>query len=380
MKVTDRPYSQFCAELRQGSLLRHLPRYVPYRYDFSSNDYLGLSQHPVLIQAAIQAAKTYGIGAKTSRLVASCQPQIFDLETQIASSKQTEAALVFATGYQANISVLSALLDSKALKNTPLVFADRLNHASMHVGCQLANAKQYRYAHLDYDHLAWMLAKTHSLKQPRFILTESVFGMDGDVACLPTLIRLAKQYDAMLYVDEAHATGLFGSKGYGLTSDYQNDIDISMGTFSKALGSQGAYIACSKTLKRYFVNRAKGLIYSTAPSPIQIAIMQSAWELIPSLKTQAQALLQKAANFTNKLKAQGYDTGSSSTHIIPLILQSADSVLSVQRKLADLGIRVSAIRPPSVPFGQSRLRIALNITHDEIALQSLADALSTDLT
>lgn len=380
MKVTYRPYSQFCAALRQDNLLRHLPRYATYPYDFSSNDYLGLSQHPTLIQAAIEAANRHGIGAKTSRLVASCQPQIFDLEAQIATHKQAESALVFATGYQANISVLSALLDSKALKSTPLVFADRLNHASMHVGCQLANAKQYRYAHLDYDHLAWMLAKTQSLKQPRFILTESVFGMDGDVACLPTLIRLAKQYDAMLYVDEAHATGLFGSKGYGFTSDYGNDIDISMGTFSKALGSQGAYITCPKALKRYFVNRAKGFVFSTAPSPMQIAIMQAAWDLIPSLQIKAQDLLKKAALFSEKLTAHGYDTGNSSTHIIPLILQSADSVLSMQRKLASLGIRLSAIRPPSVPKGQARLRIALNTTHDENALNALLNALLADLT
>lgn len=380
MKKTYRPYSQFCAALRQESLLRHLPRYVPYRYDFSSNDYLGLSQHPALIEAAIHAANTQGIGAKTSRLVASCQPQIFDLETQIAINKQAESAFVFATGYQANISVLSALLDSKTLKSTPLVFADKLNHASMHVGCQLANAKQYRYAHLDYDHLAWMLAKTQALKQPRFILTESVFGMDGDVACLDTLIRLAKQYDAMLYVDEAHATGLFGHKGYGLTSDYGKDIDISMGTFSKALGGQGAYITCPKALKRYFINRAKGFVYSTAPSPIQIAIMQSAWDLIPSLQSTAQTLLQKAAQLTQKLQSHGYDTGNSSTHIIPLILKSADAVLSVQRKLASVGIRVSAIRPPSVPKGQARLRIALNATHDEMALNALSNALLTDLT
>lgn len=377
MKVTHRPYTQFCANLRQSSLLRHLPRYKSYCYDFSSNDYLGLSQHPALINAAALAANTYGTGAKTSRLVASCQSQIFDLEAQIAHDKNAKSALVFATGYQANISVLSALLDSKALGAVPLVFADRLNHASMHMGCQLANAKQHRYHHLDYDHLAWLLAKTQSYKQPRFILTESIFGMDGDAACLPSLIRLAKQYDALLYVDEAHATGLFGHKGYGMTSDYGKDVDISMGTFSKALGSQGGYITCAKPLKRYLINRANGFIYSTAPSPVQIALMQTAWELIPQLQNQANTVLERATWLRSRLHAQGIDTANSSTHIIPLILQAPSSTLKAQRVLAKQGIRVSAIRPPSVPPSQSRLRIALNPSHDEMALEVLLGALSS---
>ncbi len=370
-KTILRPYTQFCANLRQSDLLRHLPHYRSYDYDFSSNDYLGLSQHPALIKAAAVSANTYGVGAQTSRLVANCRSQIFDLEAQIAIDKNADAALVFATGYQANISVLSALLDSKALGTAPLVFSDRLNHASMHVGCQLARAKQYRYHHLDYDHLAWQLSKTKSLNQPRFILTESVYGMDGDMACLATLIRLAKQYDALLYVDEAHATGLLGNKGYGLTSDYGDDIDVSMGTFSKALGSQGAYVTCAKPLKRFLINRANGFIYSTAPSPVQIAIMQTAWELVPSLQDVAKKVFTAADVLRTRLQAQGIKTGNSSTHIIPLILQTPLNTVMAQRALAKQGIRVSAIRPPSVPASQSRLRIALNPSHDERALDKL---------
>lgn len=375
MKNTLRPYTQFCANLRQSNLLRHLPRYRKYHYDFSSNDYLGLSQHPALIQAATDAATHYGAGAKTSRLVASCQSQIFDLEAQIAHGKNQDASLVFATGYQANISVLSALLDSKALGITPLVFSDRLNHASMHAGCQLARVKQHRYHHLDYDHLAWLLAKTRSCNQPRFILTESVYGMDGDMACLPSLIRLAKQYDALLYVDEAHATGLFGHKGYGATSDYGNDIDVSMGTFSKALGSQGAYVACAKPLKRFLINRANGFIYSTAPSPVQIALMQTAWDLIPSLRAVAKDVLANADKLRYQLQELGIKTGNSTTHIIPLIFQTPENTVRAQHLLAKQGIRVSAIRPPSVPTSQSRLRIALNPSHDEVALSRLIDSL-----
>jgi len=379
-RSTLRPYIDYCAKLRGLSLLRHLPRYSHYPYDFSSNDYLGMSQNPALIQAATDAAQLYGVGAKTSRLVACGQGQTTELENQIAKDKQTQSALVFATGYQANISVLSALLDSKALGARALVFSDRLNHASMHAGCQLANAKQHRFHHLDYEHLAYWLAKTKSLKQPRFILTESVFGMDGDVACLGTLIRLAKQYQAFLYVDEAHATGLYGAKGYGLTSDYGQDIQLSMGTFSKALGGSGAYVTCDKALKRYLINRAKGFIYSTAPSPIQIAIMHKAWELIPSFQSKAQELQQTATKLRTQLQTMDIDTGNSCTHIIPISLKHARDTLQAQRYLATQNIRVSAIRPPSVPLNQSRLRIAINVNHDEAAINALTTAISTYFT
>lgn len=375
-----RPYIQYCAKLRSTSLLRQLPRTLHFKYDFSSNDYLGLSQDPSLIQAAADAAERYGTGATTSRVVACRHREITELETQIAKTKQSQNALVFVSGYQANISVISALLDCSALKVPPLVFSDRLNHASMHAGCQLAKAKQLRYRHLDYDHLAWGLAKTKSLKQPRFILTESVFGMDGDVANLDILVRLAKQYQAFLYVDEAHATGLFGNKGYGFTTDYGHDIDLKMGTFSKALGGLGAYVACNTALKRYLVNKANGFIYSTAPSPIQIGIMQKAWELIPSLQPKATKLLQTAKTLRHTLQTLGLNTGNSSTHIIPLIVKHPDATLQAQRYLAKQQIRVSAIRPPSVPLAESRLRIALNVNHDEAAIHALTTAISAYFT
>ncbi len=375
MKTTLFPYQQFCVNLRQHDLLRHLPHSQVAQYDFSHNDYLNLSQHPAMIRAAIEAATTLGVGAKASRLLANQQQPLRALEQQIAKDKHADCAMIFATGYQANVSVLSALLDRKALGQTPLVFADKLNHASMHAGCNLASVKQQRYRHADYDHLAWLLAKTRSLKQPRFILTESVFGMDGDVACLNTLCKLAKDYQAILYVDEAHATGLFGSKGYGLASDYGQDVDISMGTFSKALGGSGAYIACAKPLKRYLINRANGFIYSTAPSPMQVAVMHKSWEQIPFMQPPAQMLLQRAAELRRKLQALGYNTGSSCTHIIPIILKQANQVLKAQRLLAKQRIQVSAIRPPSVPLNQSRLRIALNITHDQHAIATLLNAL-----
>lgn len=377
MKTRHQPYISYCAKQRQKSLLRHLPKAKTHLYDFSSNDYLGLSQHPLLVQAAKEAGDTDGVGATASRLIGRHHQPTHALEAQIANDKHTQTALVFATGFQANVSVLSALLDPKILGAKPLVFSDKLNHASMHMACRLSQVTQHRYSHLDYDHLHWWLKRTLAQKQPRFILTESVFGMDGDIADLPKLIQLSKDYNAFLYVDEAHATGLFGNSGHGLTSDFGAEIDVSMGTFSKALGTSGAYIACSNTLKRYLVNRCIGLIYSTALSPMQIAAMQAAWQTVPQCQSAVQALFKRAQALKASLQSLGLNTGSSTTHIIPIIFEHADKTIQVQRLLKEYGVCVSAIRPPSVPPNQSRLRIALNIHHDDNAIQALLQALNS---
>jgi 8-amino-7-oxononanoate synthase len=245
----------------------------------------------------------------------------------------------------------------------------------MHAACKSLKIKQQRFHHLDYDHLKYLLHQTKSLSNPRFILSESVFGMDGDIADLEILIKLAKDYHAILYIDEAHATGLFGKQGFGLTENYKNEIDISMGTFSKALGGSGAYIACSSIIKRFLINKCQGFVFSTAPSPMQVAAMQMAWDLLPSLQTQAQLLLQKANTLRKTLRKMNLDTGTSTTHIIPIILKEPAKTLAAQRYLASKEIRVSAIRSPSVPPNQSRLRIALNINHDDEAINCLVRAL-----
>ncbi|MBS0290537.1 MAG: 8-amino-7-oxononanoate synthase [Proteobacteria bacterium] len=373
MPRTFFPYSRFTALLRQKHLLRHLPANRSFLYDFSNNDYLGLSQNPLVIQAAIKAADQDGVGAKASRLIAS-QKALKALECTIAKSKKTSSALIFSTGFQANLSVISAILDRKVLGTVPLVFADRLNHASMHAACQLAQVKQQRYRHCDYDHLEALLKASNST-QPKFILTESVFGMDGDVACLETLVKLAKDNSALLYVDDAHATGLFGANGYGLTEDFAKEIDITMGTFSKALGSSGAYITCHKTLRRYLINRCQGFIFSTAPSPMQVAAMQAAWDLVPCMQPKAKILLQTAQHLKEALQAMGFETGNTKTHIIPIILSDPKRTLVAQQFLASKGICVSAIRPPSVPPLQSRLRIALNCNHTSEAINALINGL-----
>jgi 8-amino-7-oxononanoate synthase len=374
MKLTLKPYARTLAKLRQQSLFRALPTARHFKYDFSHNDYLGLSQHPNLINAAIHAADQLGVGSKASRLITSQQDQLKDLESAIAQGKQTERALVFATGFQANSSVLAALLDKSVHGVKPLVFSDKLNHASIHVGCQIAGIKQIRYQHADMDHLKFLLQKSTSV-HPKWILTESVFGMDGDIAPMASLIQLAHDHNAMLYVDEAHATGLFGQQGYGFASIFPGEIDVVMGTFSKALGNMGAYVATNKILYRYLINRAKGLIYSTAPSPVQVAVMQAAWHMIPQFQKQVASLMTQAENLRLFCRGIGLDTGLSSTHIIPIILQDAQRVLDVKTQLGLRGIHVGAIRPPSVAAQQSRLRIALTLAHCEKDIDFLRSVL-----
>lgn len=375
MRLTHRPFALTNAKLRQQSLLRKLPKDKHFRFDFSHNDYLGLSHHPALIAAA-KAMTHQPLGSRASRLITLQQKQTKALELLIAKNKRCHSALIFNSGFQANASILSCLLDKRLHQQTPLVFSDKLNHASMHLGCQIANVKQIRYQHLDVAHLRFLLQK-YPYDYPKFILTESVFGMDGDIAPLDELLKLAKDFNALLYVDEAHATGLFGEKGYGLAESFNGEIDIVMGTFSKALGSSGAYVACPQVIKRYLINRCSGFIYSTAPSPINIALMQAAWELIPTLQPQVKMLLENAHQLRNQFKAIGFNTGTSSTHIIPIILKDAKKTLIAQRFLNEQDIHVSAIRPPSVGPNQSRLRIALSLTHDEKALQALRNCISS---
>tara|TARA_R110002110_G_scaffold383245_2_gene594587 strand:- start:21361 stop:22512 length:1152 start_codon:yes stop_codon:yes gene_type:complete len=367
-------YNQFVTTRKENHLFRDFPVEQANVLDFSHNDYLNLSLHPNLIEAAIAATKKYGVGHKASRLLSNQQNIAKALEAQIANDKYSEAAIIFNSGFQANISVLASLLDAKILGAPPLVFADKLNHASIHSGIKLAGAKQIRYRHLDTEHLNWQLNKYKDARHPKFILTESIFGMDGDIANIAEIIKIAKSHKAFLYVDEAHATGILGHNGYGLSSDFAGEVDLTLGTFSKGLGCFGAYVACNNSIADFLMNHCQGLIYTTMPPPAQIAVMQAAWKIVPHLRTQVQDLLQSANNLRQNLQAMVFDTGDSQSHIIPIRLQTAERTLQAQQALKQSGILVSAIRPPSVSPKESRLRIALNLSHQAEDIQVLLQA------
>lgn len=340
--------------------------------DFSSNDYLGLSRHPLLVERACEWAQQYGAGAGASRLVTGTSEAHLAVESKIAAFKGTEAALLFASGWQANVAVIPALL--KAAPGAA-VFTDRLNHASLHHGCAAAGARQIRFRHNDLDDLAALLAAKGRDAPARIILTESVFSMDGDTADLARLSALAHEHDAFLFIDEAHATGVLGPNGAGLSATVPGGVDLVMGTFSKALGGFGAYIAGSRLLRDYLVNACGGFIYSTAPPPAVLGAIDAALDLVPAMDAERRHLAALAARLREGLRGIGIDTGTSATQIVPAIVGDSDAAVALSGRLAERGILAAAIRPPTVPAGTSRLRLALRATQSPEDIDGLLAAL-----
>ena len=340
----------------------------------SSNDYLGLSRHPQLIERSARWGELWGAGSGASRLVSGNLEPFARVERKLARGKGTESALVFASGYQTNVSILPALLDSRIHGARPLVFADRLNHASLHTGCNSAGLRQIRYRHNDMGHLEALLkSKTSSADSaPAFIISETVFSMDGDRSDIPALADLARRFDAFLYLDEAHATGVLGKDGFGLTADHPGAANLVMGTFGKALGGFGAYAVCSDTLRDYLVNRCGGVVYSTALPPTVLGAMDAALDLLPDLGEARAGLLRKAEELRAQWRGAGLDCGASTTQIVPLIVGDDEAAMALSRSLEEEGFLAVAIRPPTVPEGMSRLRFALSAAHEEEDLARLA--------
>jgi 8-amino-7-oxononanoate synthase len=340
--------------------------------DFSSNDYLGLSHHPALIRRAGEYAGRWGAGAGASRLVSGNLPPAARIEEKIALGKDTEAALIFVSGVQANLTLLPALLDARVLGGEPLVYADRLNHASLIQGCAAAGVRQIRFRHNDLLHLEELLERQKDEARPRVIITETVFSMDGDRADIPALRELAGRYGAFLYLDEAHATGVLGENGFGLAHGLRNGLV--MGTFSKGLGGFGAYAACSHELRDYLVNRCGGVIYATALPPAVLGAMEAALDLLPGMDAERARLAAHGARFRAALREAGLDTGASSTQIVPLILGAEERALNMAARLEAEGFLAVAIRPPTVPAGTSRIRFTFSALHTDSQVEALTDA------
>jgi len=341
--------------------------------NFAGNDYLGLSCHRDVVSRARDWTQIYGAGAGASRLVTGNLEPFAAIEAKLAALKGMPQALVMASGFQANAAVLHALLDAKVLGDEALVFADRLNHASMHFGCAAAGVRQIRYRHCDLDNLAELLAKHAGDPRPKFVLTESVFSMDGDIAPMAEIVDLAHQAEAYVVCDDAHATGVLGEKGRGLS----DGADLVIGTFSKALGSFGAYVACSPLMRDYLINRCTGLIYSTALPPAVLGAVDAALDLLPTLDAERAHVAQLAATFRQEAGLLGYDVGGSHSQIVPLLVGDAGSALALSAKLAEAHVWVSAIRPPTVPKGTARLRIAFSAAHSDADLERLLEALAS---
>jgi len=374
---------EFLIEREEKGLLRKLrPADLRYEgkiyfkgreyYDFSSNDYLGLSSHPLLKETAKEAIERFGVSSCASRLLSGDNEIFHRLEKKTAKFKGKESALVFNCGYQANVGIISALF-----KKGDCIFSDRLNHASIVDATLLSGAKLFRFKHNDAGDLKIILERERKNFRNALIVTESVFSMDGDQAPLKELVSLKKKYDCRIMVDEAHATGVFGKKGSGLVEEegLSREIDLIMGTFSKALGSFGAYLAASKDVTDYLVNTCRSFIYSTALPVSIIAANLAALELIGLEPQRRQTLLSLAQLLRDKLKKKGLEVKGSS-QIVPVILGDNFRALEFAKRLQDKGFWVMAVRPPTVPGKEARLRISLNYHNNDKVLNKLIDAIT----
>jgi 8-amino-7-oxononanoate synthase len=330
----------------------------------SSNSYLGLCNDQRLKQAAMDTMEKYGVGSGGSRLTTGSYEVHKKLEDEIAAFKGAEAALLFNTGYMANIGAISSIAGKDWV-----IFSDRFNHASIIDGCRLSGAEIIIYEHCDASDLE---TKAHSHRGRRaLVVTDGLFSVDGDIAPLPEIIQVAKKYNMLLMVDDAHATGVLGKNGGG-TADYfglQNEIDIQMGTFSKALASEGGFIAGNRGLIDYLANKARSFIFSTALAPATVAVSLRALEIVQAEPRLRQSLIANSAWFREKLREIGFEIMDFPTPIISVVLGQPELTVNFSNRLMGKNIFVSAIRPPTVPQGTSRLRINLMATHtvDDLA-------------
>ncbi len=338
-------------------------------FDFSSNDYLALSDHPRLKEASKKAVDSLGVSASASRLLSGDMKIHHQLEDKVAQFKGKESALVFNTGYQANVGIISALYDKG-----DAVFCDRLSHASIIDAVRLSGAKLFRFNHNDLNHLESLLKKESNEFKNRLVVTETVFSMDGDKPPLKELVEIKDRYGCPLLVDEAHATGIFGPNGAGVVEEQRLSgcIELIMGTFSKALGSFGAYLACSEKVKQYLVNSCRSFIYSTALPPPVIAVNIEALNIIKDEPFRRQTLLANADFFRTRLREAGFDVKGDS-QIVPLIVADSGRAVRISSGLQENGFWVLPIRPPTVPQGQARLRFSLTYHHSKQLLEKLAD-------
>jgi 8-amino-7-oxononanoate synthase len=336
-----------------------------------SNNYLGFADHPRVRRAAADAAMRYGVGAGASRLVSGNMTLHRRLEERLADFEQTERCVLFGSGYLANTGVIAALA-----RPGDVVFSDALNHASIIDGCRLARAETFVYDHLDTGHLESGLREAAG--RGSLIVTDGVFSMDGDVAPLAEIVELARRYDARVLVDEAHATGALGPGGRGsvAAAGLEGEVDVIVGTLGKALGGYGAYACCDAETASYLVNTARTLIFSTGPPPPSVAAALAALDLLRSEPRQVERLRRNARALRDALSAQGFHLPAGDTQIVPLIVGDARRTLDVCERALRRGVFAQAIRPPTVPTGTARLRLAAMATHTPGELQWAAEQLA----
>jgi 8-amino-7-oxononanoate synthase len=364
-------------ELRRRRALRTGPQGALVEVDgrslvnFASNDYLGLAADPRLADAALAACRNEGWGSGASPLVAGYSRSHHRLEQRLAEFEQTEAALLFTSGYAANIASITALAS-----RGDAIFADALNHASLIDGCRLSRAEVHVYRHCDCEHLESLL-KAHGGRR-KLIVTDTLFSMDGDLAPLERIAALAAEHGCMLLVDEAHATGVFGQQGRGVCEALQieGEIHVRVGTLSKALGSIGGFVAGSQALIDWLSNRARPYVFSTASPPAASAAACAALDIVAAEPWRRTELLALAKRLRQELAGQGWNLGNSRSQIIPIVVGTVARTLDLAEQLRQRGYWAPPIRPPSVPEGAARLRVSLSHAHSEAMVAGLANTLA----
>ena len=335
-----------------------------------SNNYLGLANHPEVVEAAVAATRAVGVGAGASRLISGSMRLHHQLEERLAAFKRANACLLFTSGYHANLGVITALVGPR-----DAVFSDALNHASLIDGCRLSRAAVHVYPHVDMAALEEQLRAATARR--RLIVTDSIFSMDGDAAPLAAICDLAERHDAMVMVDEAHATGVLGARGAGLVDalSLHERVTAQMGTLGKALGTFGAYVAGSRALIDLLVNTARTAIFTTALPPAVAAAADAALTIVEREPERRAALRRNAAHLRAGLLALGFEVpGEADSHILPVMVGDAESTMALSSALLDRGVFAHGIRPPTVPEGTARLRATVMATHSEAELDAALTA------
>lgn len=331
-----------------------------YRMNLSSNDYLGLGsdadlQREFLAGQTAANAREYRLAASSSRLLTGDSQIAHELEEQLACAYQTEAALLFNSGYHANVGILPALFGKR-----DLILSDKLNHASIHDGFRLSRAHCKRFGHCDYTQLRKLLTRYREQYEQVVIVSESVFSMDGDVADIEQLVAIKKEFDTMLYIDEAHGVGLYGPKGLGKVEEMQllADVDLLVGTFGKAWASVGAFVCCSRVIRSYLINHSRSFIFTTGLPPLTLNWNRFVFQKSLTMHDARQHLQMLSGKLRSSLQERGIETGGDS-NIIPIAIGEDNKALQLAAAMQKLGYLILPIRPPAVPEGTARFRLSL---------------------
>lgn len=380
--IITRELNDELSELKQNDLYRRLRNSdinsIETRIDgkkvtsFCSNDYLGLSNHPEIIDAAIESTRQFGTGSGASRLISGNHILYEELEKKLARFKSTKSSLIFSSGYLANIGVITTFAG-----RNDTIFCDKLSHASIVDGCILSRAQVVRFHHNDVSDLQNKIKKIKTSGK-RIIITEGLFSMDGDIAPLSEISQISKDYDCLLIVDDAHGTGVLGENGKGSAelSNCESGINIQIGTLSKALGSLGGFVATSDTIKNYLINKSRPFIFTTALPPAVLAAAIKAIDLIENNRELRKSLIANWKHLRQGLSSSGFKVLSETGPIIPVLIGEPGKAVLFSQKLMDRGFYVPAIRPPAVEKGKSRLRLTVSANHGTEQIDSLMEAMS----